>query len=1131
MKNRRLKVFIARMVMVGLLVQHAVPLMAAYEQDSVSEQPAENLPIKNKRVKSEDSIDPHALIPTADTSEQIVVIDDEQLEHFIASIVKTVARNGTQETLSEEMMIFCEQLLTGKKEFSVGFLCKVVPQLLTLANKSMEEERAMRPNVGFQDGSIVGPLLSCNFDQVLALLHQIFNFLMQCCATIEFDLNGVFTLLNTDFNGTFTFLNEIENTLTTCCATIENDLNGVFTLLNTDFNGTFTFLNEIENTITTCCAIVENDLNGVFTLLNTDFNGTFTFLDEIENTLTTCCAIVENDLNGVFTALAALTVTVTVDFTDVFTTLDDINNTLTTCCAIVENDLNGVFTVLNTDFNGVFTALADLSVTVTVDFTDVFTTLDEINNTLTTCCAIVENDLNGVFTALNDISTSFTVDITNIFTTLEDINNTLTTCCAIVENDLNGVFTVLNTDFNGTFTMLTDIFNTLTTGCASITPCNPVFITQADVGTTGYTITQSGVYFLKENIVFSPATISDAITIEADDVQLNLQCFILSQGNAQPSVTGIVVVPGVNSTTIENGTISGFTNNGISVDLSVSDFTLLNTVIRRNGSGLFLDGVVGSPVSNFIVRNVEFNSNLIGLVMTNANNGIIQGSILSRNKTGIMMTDCSGNVISQCDINQTVQTDQESAYGIIAQGGSNNRFERCIIDGTSTMATTSAFEATGLYIGSDEQGDLIVWNQISNSTTSSNAFAYGIHMDYTFIGTSTEGMPSIVSTNTIMKLAWSPSDKYLGVNFGFSEKIYEFDLANDQFVQVASVTTPSATSGLSWSPDGSFIAFSDQSGAINIYSFAGTTLNFVTSFDVSPNIPQAVAWSPDGRFIAVGTSAGSSGEEIILEFNGSSLSQVASFSSTFAPLSIAWAPEGDFLAVGTTENVIVLKFVSGITLTQVAIATPFAPVPAVDWAVDGRSIVTAQNTGTQKVVVYSFSGTSLTIQATVNNSIIINDVKWSPDGNYVVMVSDTGGVNDTHIFKYTGVSLVDVADINHGANINSASWSHGGAYIAIGGQPPSNEAEQTLNPFLFPVNIIRNNEIYNIHGPALAAGIPGYSTGRALSASSNTSLIIQNTAFNNDVNYVFVTNTYQQFLANTQSMFPNLLSNMFFPPL
>ncbi len=1261
MKNRKLKIFIARMVMVGLLVQHAVPLMAAYEQDSVSEQPAEiTLSVQGKRVKSEDSINSNVLIPTAETSEQIVVIDDEQLEHFIASIVKTVARNGTQETLSEEMMIFCEQLLTGKKEFSVGFLCKVVPQLLTLANKSMEEERAMRPNVGFQDGSIVGPLLSCNFDQVLALLHQIFNFLMQCCATIEFDLNGVFTLLNTDFNGTFTFLNEIENTLTTCCA------------------------------------IVENDLNGVFTLLNTDFNGTFTFLDEIENTLTTCCAIVENDLNGVFTALAALTVTVTVDFTDVFTTLDDINNTLTTCCAIVENDLNGVFTVLNTDFNGVFTALADLSVTVTVDFTDVFTTLDEINNTLTTCCAIVENDLNGVFTALKDIGITFTVDITNIFTTLEDINNTLTTCCAniefdfngifttvtdiiasvstdftlalttlieinntlteccanitnefngtftvlndientlttccaTVETDLNGVFTLLNTDFNGTFTFLNEIENTLTTCCAIVeTDLNGVFtllntdfngtftvlaslmpacpntvITQSAVNASGgtYTISNPGNYSLSSDITSTAATI---IVIDADQVTLDL-CgrSIIGAGVDSGDQIGITVEAGLSDIAITNGDITNMSMDGIFVNSGVSDLSISNIAVNNTGrSGINLEGNSESLITEVVINNCTISltatgaTGIAGLVLNNCDTVAVQGGNFDRNgsltnvagilvnacndcvidaatmnlntSTGLLLVDSQNSVVNNvvisrntgagidlsgssfntfnnCAITRTVATANNSAYGIRALGGGSNRFENCIIDGTSTAATSSDFEATGILIGSDEQADIIINNQVSNSTASSSGLPFGIHMDYTFTALSNSSLPSITIGTTIDKVAWSPNDKYLAVSFGTLSTtiaVYAFDRDILDLVQVATVALTNACQDLAWSPDGTYLATVEPNGVnglLRVFLFNGVSLNQIATAAVGTDggVPESVSWNANGRFIAVVGNATSltrvnaDPTVYVFEFTGSLLNQVATTGVAGTVNAVAWGPQNNYLAVGAIGLLDVFKFTGGTTLTLAAsLSLGTDSANSVDWAVDGRTLVISNTTG---ISVVEFTGVALTPITSVSTGVQVNDAHWSSDGQYVVIGQNEIAGGDVKAYLYNGTSLTLESSYTHGANVSSVAWSRGGEFIAIGGNVSGGKTEETLFGLVFPANtIIRNNEVSGVSGPALASGTPGFSTGRGISASSNSNLIIQNTAFNNDVNYVFVTNTFSQFIANTASQFPSNLANLSFPPL
>jgi hypothetical protein len=355
--------------------------------------------------------------------------------------------------------------------------------------------RAPRIDSPGNDGTFVGPVLNCNFNQAVQLLNKLLKNINACCGQLKFDFNGVFTalssliasatcdfttvfsLLNTSFSGTFTELNDINNTLTTCCAALE-----------LDFNGTFSVLSNLVTTAT--C-----DFTVVFSILNTNFSGTFTELNDIKNTLTTCCGALEFNFDGTFTVIADLIANATCDFTSVFSiiitnfngtfsVLDDIKNSLTTCCAALESDFDGTFTVIS---SLMATASCDFTVAfsiITTNFNGTFSVLDDIKDSLILCCTTLQSDFDGTFTVLTSLETAttcnfmplvtaITTNFNGTFSAFEDIKSTLTACCATSEANFNGTFTVLanlvitaTCDFTPVFTVLRDIKDTLTICCS-----------------------------------------------------------------------------------------------------------------------------------------------------------------------------------------------------------------------------------------------------------------------------------------------------------------------------------------------------------------------------------------------------------------------------------------------------------------------------------------------------------------------------------------------------------------------------------------------------------------------------------------------------------------------------------------
>ena len=1079
MKNIRLIAFV-RLMMFGFLVQMGNPL-GAVESYQINELKEID---KQRKARSEQSI--HKLVPTVELREQIVLIDDEQLELFVSSFISQIAQKNVQDTISEEVMLFCEQLLLGKKEFSISFLCKVMPQLLVLIEKIMEQERAPRPgSPGFQDGSIVGPLLSCDFEEVLELLNQIFSFLVQCCTTVE-----------NDFNGTFTFLAEIENTLTTCCATVENDLNGVFTALSSltvtvtvDFTDVFTTLDSINTTLTTCCVNIDND-----------FNGTFTYLAEIENTLTICCSTVENDLNGVFTTLSSLAVTATVDLTDVFTTLNAINTTLTTCCVNIDNDFNGTFTYLA-----------------------------EIESTLTACCI-------NISTLIANISACSSLTITQ----------------SLIDA-AGGTYTISSP---GNYVLASDITSTspsiivINSNGVTFNLCNHSIVGGSVANQTGITVNSA----LSDIAIINGAVINmsqDGIFVNSGVSNISISNLLVNntgrsginfEGNIESLITQV---------TIDNCTISltATAIGGISglVLANCDEVIVEGGNFNRNGSLLAsVAGVLIDASTNCAIDAATMNLNTsTGLLIIDTQNSSVSNTVLSRNTgSGIDLSGCSFNTFNNCTVSRITASVGNGAYGIRALSGNNNIFENCIVDGISTAEAMNNFEATGILIGNDELSDTIINNQITN-ITSAGSLPFGIHMDYTFTELISSDLPFIATGTVVNKVLWSPNDKYLAVNYytgGDTVGVYAHDQSITDLVQVASVNPGDVPVDLAWSPDGTYLATVESNGAngiLRVFFFNGVSLTQTSSaiFAAESALPQAVTWSANGRFIAVVGNLAALNTTLtdpliyVFEFTGSALNQVSSASAPFVVNDIAWGPQNNYLAAGEVGLLAVYKFTGGNTLTLTAsMALGTDSANTVDWAIDGRTLVISNTAGFS---VIDFNGTALTTIDSVITGTLVNDARWSSDGNYV-LIGQQDSTAEAYLYDAINTpALTLISSYSRGAPVQSVDWSNGGEFIAIAGDSNgTNKTVELLSGLVFPYSmIIRGNEVSGVQGPALASGLPGFSSGRGISASSNSNLIIQNTAFNNDVNYVFATNIYSQFIANTASQFPNNLANLSFPPL
>jgi hypothetical protein len=131
-----------------------------------------------------------------------------------------------------------------------------------------------------------------------------------------------------------------------------------------------------------------------------------------------------------------------------------------------------------------------------------------------------------------------------------------------------------------------------------INPCSAIFITAADIP---YTITAPGYYVLSESVEYAPLVAIPAITIDADDVVLDLCNNTITQVNDLAGVVGIQVNPNHSSVEIQNGreSITDFTSAGILVLEGNSVIRLTNLSVLRCGRSTFIGQITIPPAQTF----------------------------------------------------------------------------------------------------------------------------------------------------------------------------------------------------------------------------------------------------------------------------------------------------------------------------------------------------------------------------------------------------------------------------------------------------------------------------------------------------------------------------------------------------
>jgi len=234
-------------------------------------------------------------------------------------------------------------------------------------------------------------------------------------------------------------------------------------------------------------------------------------------------------------------------------------------------------------------------------------------------------------------------------------------------------------------------------------------ITQADVGTVGFAITEAGVYTVCENIIFSPGSTNlAAITISSSDVTLNMNSRTISQGNATAGTYGIEIAASSSNVSINDGAIRNTIGDGIIVGISstsiaISDITvdggsdhgihftgpgssdirIENVVLTDNGTnGLNIDAATDVQVKNSVFTDNSSN----GFILTAATGVLIDNSTFMNNGTNGLRSTASDDIIVKNSV-FTDNSDDGAAFSIV------NRI--CVTDSIASSNATHGFEFSG----------------------------------------------------------------------------------------------------------------------------------------------------------------------------------------------------------------------------------------------------------------------------------------------------------------------------------------------------------------------------------------------------------------------------------------------------
>jgi len=286
--------------------------------------------------------------------------------------------------------------------------------------------------------------------------------------------------------------------------------------------------------------------------------------------------------------------------------------------------------------------------------------------------------------------------------------------------------------------------------------------------------------------------------------------------------------------------------------------------------------------------------------------------------------------------------------------------------------------------------------------------------------------PHSTATNFIPSAYTTPSS-ITGVSFLDSE-----DIDDDVF-------------SVDWSYDGNYLAVGRDSNSgteLRIFSFNGSTLSLADQVEIGYDV-NCVCWHPSQYYLATTHSNG--GNEVrIYSFNPDteSLSNTGGYSYSGNFLSLAWHTSGDYLVAGSDYSYEVHLFSFNDGTGAISLINYYNPGStnmsrgAASFSPDGSYVALGGDASTN-FVVYEFSGSALSLNASLALSYDVETIEWCPTLDNHLIIGLDGGTERFRLYEHDpdGGTLTEVTSGRVGESSNAiwqAHWDSTGEYLAYG---------------------------------------------------------------------------------------------------
>jgi len=226
---------------------------------------------------------------------------------------------------------------------------------------------------------------------------------------------------------------------------------------------------------------------------------------------------------------------------------------------------------------------------------------------------------------------------------------------------------------------------------------------------------------------------------------------------------------------------------------------------------------------------------------------------------------------------------------------------------------------------------------------------------------------------------------------------------------------------IAWSPDGKYIASTDNSADYAVQVWDATTGNLKVTYRGYSSPVYAVAWSPDGRRIASGSDDGT--VQVWDAVDGGHVFTYRGHSNAVS--SVAWSPDGTRIVSGSYDDTVqVWDAITGQTLLTYR---GHSDAPFVAWSPDSKYITSASDGGDSVVVWDAVSGRTITTYQQRDHRGVAA-LAWSPKDSRIA----SGYVDGTlQVWDATSGSTITTYQRYYGG-VFALAWSPDGKRIACG---------------------------------------------------------------------------------------------------